>query len=315
MLKVRYKIRNWPEYNKALINRGNFTFWFSEEMIKNWHHDQSLPKKQGRNFTYSSICIECALTVRELLKFPLRSTQGFMNSMLELLGFPLKSPDYTTFCKRARHLKIEPFRRTNNKNLHILVDSTGLKVFGEGEWKTKIHGKSKRRTWRKLHIGIDANNQEIVISSLTENSVSDDHAFVDLAKQLPEKIESVSGDGAYDTIACYTAILDRQGKPIIPPQKNAVISSDPILKNRDNAINLIHSYDDMDTGRKAWKIKTNYHKRSLVETQMFRIKKIFGNSLKSINFTNQIVETQIKCKLLNLITVIGMPLSHRVFIG
>jgi hypothetical protein len=315
MARQKYKIRNWKEYNKALVNRGNITLWFTEESIQKWYTDPALPKKRGRNNKYSDTAIELALTIRYLLNLPFRATQGYLTSFLSLLGLDLVCPEYSTFCRRQVSLQILNICRSKNENINILVDSTGLKIFGEGEWKTRMHGKSKRRQWRKLHIAINAETQEIIASSLTENSISDDNAFVNLAEDFPEKIDSVYADGAYDTKTCYQKIIEREGKAIIPPQRNAAKSKDSVFVTRNSKLDEIAKFENYEEGRKQWKINSGYHKRSLIETQMFRFKKILGDKLKSILFEAQKIEAEIKCKILNKFTSIGMPKSEVVLQG
>ena len=312
MGKERYRIRNWSQYNKSLVQRGSITFWFSEEVAQGWIHINGSKKKRGRQKIYSDVAIECALTLKTVFHLRLRATQGFLQSLLFLMNLTLPCPDYTTLSKRAKFLDIKLPVLSQKENMHVLVDSTGLKIFGEGEWKTRMHGISKRRTWRKLHLGIDADTQEIVASTFTTNSVSDDQAFPELMKGLPNKIASVKGDGAYDTKNCYREILRKEGIPIIPPRKTAALSTDMCFVHRNQAILEIISSEDKEEARKQWKERSGYHKRSLVETQMFRLKTIFGRGLSSRNIKNQAIESFIKCKSLNRMTHLGMPESYRV---
>ena len=315
MSTAKYKITNWKEYNKALVNRGNINLWFTDDCKSNWYVDPTQPKKKGRNRLYSDMAIEFAMTLRYLLDLPFRATQGYLTSLLALANLDLNSPEYSTFCRRQGSLKVVSLCKSKNENINILVDSTGLKIFGEGEWKTKMHGKAVRRKWRKLHIAINAETQEIIASSLTDNNVSDDQEFVNLAKSLPKKIKTMKADGAYDTKLCYAEIIKLGGEVIIPPQKNAIHSKDIVFETRNSKLDEIAKFEDNDEGRKQWKINSGYHKKSLIETQMFRFKKILGDKLKSKLFKVQQVESEIKCKILNLMTSIGMPKFKEILVN
>ena len=169
--KPAYKIRNGAKYNEALVNRGNLTFWISDELIDEWRHDNP-DGLQGRPFFYSDLAIETLLTIRELYHLTYRATEGFGKWIFELMRFDLPIPDYTSLCKRAAKLDIDIVVSKKKGKIDVVLDSTGLKVYGEGEWKTRTHGKSKRRTWRKLHLMIDPESQEIIADeSLVETTM------------------------------------------------------------------------------------------------------------------------------------------------
>jgi Transposase DDE domain len=195
--------------------------------------------------------------------------------------------------------------------LHVVVDSTGLKVFGEGEWKVRQHGYSKRRTWRKLHLAIDAANQEIAAAVVTTNDFRDSEVLTDLLEQVDAELDQVSGDGGYDSHENYQLIVNRGAKPVIPPRKDAVISqhgnSHLSAKPRDEVIREIRQL-----GRRNWKNQSGYHKRSLAETAMYRLKTIFGGTLRARLFSNQGTETFLRCCALNKMTQLGMPNSYAV---
>jgi hypothetical protein len=303
--RPRYKIRNWAKYNEALVNRGNLTFWISDELIAEWRHANP-DGLQGRPFTYSDLAIETLLTVRELYQLPYRTTEGFGKWMFGLMEFDLPIPDYTSLCKRAAALNLAFDLKKKKGKINVIVDSTGLKVFGEGEWKMRTHGKSKRRTWRKLHLMIDAETQEIVAECLTTNGV---HDTVPVAKMLDEQKSPVGrfyGDGIFDTWNLYETLEKRNVEPVVPPQRNAVLTRHGNSKlpklPRDEAIRGCRKL-----GRKGWKVKVGYHRRSWVETAMFRMKTIFGGRLKNRLLRNQKTESRIRCKILNQFNKLGMP--------
>lgn len=313
--KTSYRIRNWSQYNKSLINRGSITFWFSEDEAKMWK-SQKKQEGRGRPEFYSDIAVQCMLIIRAVYHLPLRGLQGFVESLISLMFLDLSCPNYTTVCKRAKSLKIQLPRLVKpGEGIHVLVDSTGLKIYGEGEWKTRKHGISKRRTWRKLHIGICAKTQSVVGAVLTTNDVGDSEVFGNLLDMIEGPIESASGDGAYDTLDCYDACDCHEANPIIPPRRGAKKqgkNKEESLKKRDLAIEFIRTYEGSDEGRKQWKKEVGYHRRSLVETHFFRHKTIFGSNLRSRSLSNQATEAFARCAALNKMTSLGMPDSYKI---
>ena len=312
--KDKYRTRNWKEYSQSLVNRGSITFWFSEDAIAKWHSVERTGRP-GRPDTYSDDAIRCGLMIKAVFSIALRALQGFVESLINILGLKLTCPHYSVFSRRAKDLQI-PLRKLlkPGQNLNVIFDSTGVKVFGEGEWKVRKHGYSKRRTWRKVHVGMCADSGQVVVSAVTSNSVSDDEAMV----YMMEALEGVSlgdilGDGAYDTTDCREAIHDRGGRPVIPPDKNAKIQKRkpfPCLQARDEAIRRIQELGD--EGRALWKQEVGYHRRSRVETLMFRFKTILGDRLASRRESTQATEVVIKLDVLNRMTELGTPKSYKV---
>jgi hypothetical protein len=298
--QVRFSVRNWSEYNESLVARGSITVWFSEEALQGWYHANATCKR-GRPFTYSDSTIELFLTIRELLRLPYRQTEGFIGGILGLLQDGLTVPDFTSAAKRAAKLGIELLVLPRRGNIDVVLDSTGLKVFGEGEWKVRQHGPSKRRTWRKLHLAIDPKTQEILAETLTTNAGHDADQAAELLAAVPAPIDTVTGDGAYDQWKVYETIDQRQAQPRIAPRHDAKIkrhanAAGPRLA-RDQTIRQIRRL-----GRKQWKESSGYHCRSLVETAVFRLKTTFGPKLKNRRFDNQRTEARLRCRILNQFT-------------
>jgi len=303
--KTSYKITNWRKYNESLVQRGSITFWFSDDVIDQWGHanDES---KVGHPFVYSDTAIESLLVLRELFRLPYRQTEGLGRSLIRLMQVDVAIPDFTSLAKRAAKLEIALDIADRKGPIDVVVDSTGLKVFGEGEWKTRKHGISKRRTWRKLHLAVNPETQEIEAEVLTENSGHDADQVDELIEQVDAPIDAFYGDGAYDQWKVYDRLAKEEIEAIIPPRRNAKIkqhgNSSQLPLERDEAIRGIR-----DVGRKQWKKEIGYHRRSLAETAMYRMKCCFGAMLKNREFVNQRTEARVRCKILNRFTHLGLP--------
>ena len=303
------KIINWKEYNEALVQRGNFTLWISDDVIEHWLHENK-GNKRGRPFTYSDLAVESLLTIREFFRTTYRATEGFGISLAKLLNADVAIPDFTSLAKRAAKLGIDIDVTKYHGKIDVVVDSTGLKVFGEGEWKVKKHGWAKHRTWRKLHLMIDPATHQIIAELLTGNDVHDSQVVKTLLNDFTGtprlNIERFYGDGAYDPWEVRDELEKRGVEQVIPPREDAVLQNrrDGRRKERDAAIREIGKI-----GRKGWKERIGYHRRSLSETGMYRMKTIFGESLKNRKLENQKTEVRLRCKLLNKLTTLGMPKS------
>lgn len=307
--EMTYKIRNWSEYNKALIQRGSINIWLEEESLKKWY-SSSHTCLAGRPETYSDEAILMLLMLREVFKLTLRSLQGFTKSVFALMNLDLSIPSYTQISRRAQNLHKRIKRLIQGKKTyHIIFDSTGLKVYGEGEWKVKVHGKNKRRTWRKFHIGIDAETQDILCCELTGNDQGDAEVAEDMLDKMPHSIKSARGDGAYDASRFRKKVHEKGGTCVVPPPRDATYKGtlEGWERVRDACLAAIIGFGGGDIGRRLWKICSHYHKRSLVETAMFRIKKLFGERLKARSLGAQKSEAICKCLVINKMNKIGLP--------
>lgn len=307
--KKKYKIRNWSEYNDSLVERGNIELWLDPKILKKWK--AKFQGKKGRAQLYTDLSIKVTLQFGKVFRQKLRQTEGLLRSIFKTAHIELPVPDYSTLSKRGGSFNI--ILPVSKKDKVILIlDSTGLKVYGEGEWKVRQHGTSKRRTWRKLHIAILPNG-EIRAAKLTGNDIADSEVADQLLSQEKAPIDTVIGDGGYDYKNVYAGCQKRKVKQvIIPPQKNAKIIQHGNFKSlpphpRDENLRLIRK-----STRKKWKVAIGYHARSLIETAMFRIKTIFGDKLNARNFKNQITESMISLSILNTMTKLGMPDSYAV---
>ena len=304
---TNYKTKNWSHYNRALKQRGSLSIWFGAEMA--WEAKPS--GHRGRQQAYSDAAIQACLTMKVLFGLPLRQTTGFVESLLELMGLDWSVPDFSTLCRRQKTLPVAIPYRGSPGPLHLLIDSTGIKAEGEGEWNARKHGGPKRRLWRKIHIGIDEQTLEIRAVEVTSSSIGDAPMLPDLLSQIPpdQVIGCVTADGAYDTRKCHDAIAARNASAVIPPRKNAKLwkPDSPGARARNEVVR-----SSKYLGRALWRQLTGYHLRSRVETKMHCVK-LLGQRLSARDFDRQVAEIQIRAAILNGFTSLGIP--HTVAVG
>jgi len=300
-------VRNWSEYETGLRRRGNLTIWLSDAAVDSWRAPAS--GKPGGQRIYANIAIEAALTIRMVFHLPLRQTEGFLGCMVRLLELNLQIPDHTTLSRRLKTLRdMQLPKRPANRPIHILIDSTGLRVHVGHMQKPP-----RNRAWHKLHLAVDADTGEIVASDLTARRTRDSTRVPALLGKIADPLASVSADGAYDTRAVYEAAHERgEGRTVrvlIPPGRTAQLSRKPTaaIQERDRNISSIRK-----SGRREWHMHSGYSRRSMVENTMYRYKTIIGRSMRSRTFVGQRVEVQLASKILNMMTRLEMPDSYRV---
>jgi hypothetical protein len=285
-----------------------------DRVLQEWELASRKNKEVGEQ-TYSDAIIQCCLLIKINYRLKLRQCTGFMQSLFTLMGkCHFVVPDYSTLCRRQKSLPVEIKRRMGSgEKLAIGIDSTGLKVYGEGEWKVRKHGWTKHRTWRKMHVCIDLSTQEILSVTLTGNDEDDASVGSKMLKGETAYIRSFHGDGAYDNFG-FREVLGNDIEQIIPPPQNAVIQKPKkkqalpdYLLQRNRAVEYIHKH-----GSKRWKQQNGYHRRSLNEVVMFRYKSIFGGELDARTFENQETEVKLKSLTLNKFIGIGMPNAYKV---
>jgi hypothetical protein len=301
-----YKIKNWRAYNEALKRRGSLTIWFDPEMT--W---EAMPTgKRGRQPTYSDAAIQTCLTMKVLFGMALRQTTGFVESLLQLSRLDWSVPDFSTLSRRQKTLAVSIPYRGSEGPLHLLIDSTGIKVEGEGEWNARKHGGAKRRIWRKVHLGIDEKTLEIRAVEFTSSDIGDAPMLPELLDQIPpdQEIGHVTADGAHDTRKCHDAIADRGAHAVIPPRKNAKPwkpdSAGAIARNE--ALRA-----SKRLGRKIWRKWSGYHRRSRAETKMHCMK-LLGQRLMAREPDRQVAELQIRVAVMNGFTALGIPVTKAV---
>ena len=306
----RYRIRNWHEYNRALINRGRLTVWFDEQAIAGWRHTAPATGP-GAPRLYADLAIECALIFKSVYHLSLRAAQGFLSSVVELMKLALPIPDYSTVSRRQGALQVPLPALPQSGPRHIVIDATGLRVYGAGEWRVWKHRVGRRRTWRKLHLGIDETTKEIVAVELTESRVHDSQPLPSLLDQIPDPIGQVSGDGAYDTRACYEAVLKRGAMPTFVPRRTAqpCPTKDPAgwRAARNRILQQIGAQ-----GRSAWRVLSGNTRQSVAENTRYRYKTLFGGRLWARGLETQRTEARVKCAVLNRMTQLGLPETVRV---
>ena len=303
---ARYRTTNWPEYNAALRRRGSLLVWLDREM------EWTAPKlgRPGRPQTFSDAAIQFCLSIKVLFGLALRQAIGMVESLLKLAGLDWPVPDYSTLCRRQRTVTIQiPFRRSDG-NLNLLVDSTGVKMRGDGEWQVRKHGPSRRRQWRKVHLAMDVATGDIRGVEFTSSREGDSPVLPSLLAQIPtdQPIGTVTADGAYDTRMCHSAIAERGASAVIPIRKNGRAWKDdgPAAKARNETLRASRHF-----GRALWKRLTGYHARSRVEAQMRRLK-AFGERIASRDPHRQTAEIHTRIALMNRFSALGRAKIERV---
>jgi Transposase DDE domain len=307
--RQRQRVTNWREYGASLRNRGSLTVWFTPEAIAGW---KAQPRTTpGGQRHYSDLAIETALTLRAVFRLALRQSEGLIGSIMKILEIDLPVPDHTTLSRRACGLPVCKPARIGTGELHLIVDSTGLKLRGAGEWLFEKHGTTKRRAWRKLHIGVDAGNGEIVAFDLTDKDVDDASHVPTLLDQLTQAPASFMADGAYDRAATYDAILARNPSAhfIVPPCKGAVPGPTATISPTQRDLHLLAVTEH---GRMNWRKASGYNKRSKVEAAISRYKRVIGDTLKSRHDNRRTTEVAIAVKSLNQMNELGQAKFVRV---
>lgn len=302
----RYRTLNWSAYNASLRERGSLTVWFDPSTP--WHAAPS--GKRGGQPVCSDAAIQACLTIKVLFGLPLRQTTGFVASLLKLAGLDWPVPDFSTLCRREKTLAVQLPYQGSKGPLHLLVDSTGIKVRGEGEWYARKHGGARRRVWRKVHLAVDESTLEVRAVEITGSGVGDAPVLPDLLDQVlaGEEIASVTADGACDTRGCRDAIANRGADAVIPPRRNAKPwkKDSPGAAGRNEALRAIKRF-----GRTIWRHWSGYHSRSRVETKM-NCMKILGQKLMARDFDRQTAELQLRIAIPNRFTSLGIPVTEPV---
>ncbi|MCM2450040.1 IS5 family transposase [Agrobacterium vitis] len=309
--KMKFKVTNWAEYEAGLRRRGSLTLWITPDALAGW----AAPRRRTRGGQplYSDLAIETTLMLGMVFGLRLRQSKGLLSSVLDMMGLDLPVPDHTTLSRRARTWK--PSGRGNDRPhvadgpIHVLVDNTGLKVYGASQWLEEKHGVKSRRSWRKLHLAVDADSGEIIAHSLTDQETGDASQLDPLLDQINNEIDQFTADGAYDGAPSYDVVLRHSpgARVVIPPRSNAV--------EKPNAQASCQRHDHIASvqidGQLKWQASTGYGKRALVETAMGRYKGVIGQRMRARSFLAQQTEAAIGVALLNRMLACGRPKSVR----
>jgi hypothetical protein len=316
---ARYRTTNWSSYNTSLRKRGSLLIWVDKDMT--WRAPRD--GRPGRPAVFSDAAIQFCLSIKILFKQPLRQTSGMVASLLRLAGLDWPVPDFSTLCRRQKTLAVQvPYRRADGP-LNLLVDSTGIRFLGDGEWQARKHGAQGRRQslpgrrlhaiaerGRKVHLAMDPATSDIRAMEFTPSRDGDSPVLPDLLDQIPEheKIGTVAADGACDTRRCHDAIIDRQATPIIPIRKTGRLWKEdcPAARSRNETLRATRHY-----GRAFWKRWTGYHARSRIEAKM-RCLKSFGERIAARDPDRQTAEIHIRIALMNRFNAPGTAEIIRV---
>ena len=303
--KTKYRVGNWREYERARARRGDVTFWLSADAIDAWTPTPS--GRRGAQRKFSDHAIETVLTLRLAFGLPVRQAEGFLRSVLFLLHVDLDAPDHTTLSRRSQHLQVEFQRVPVSVPIHLIVDATGLSIFGEGEWAAVKHGGRGRRGWKKLHLGV-AGSSAIVAHTLTGGTGDDAPTGLALIETIDDEIARVTADGAYDTVAIYEAADVRGATVVVPPTITPAVSRRrPRSSLRDRTIRRV-----TQIGRRRWKKRSGYHRQARVENAFFRYKSSIGDRLRARQSKAQDAEAFVACNILNRMTELGRPASFAI---
>jgi len=311
--RQRHRVTNWPAYDASLRQRGSLTVWFTDDAIAGWAAEPRTTR--GGQPWYSSLAILTALTIRAVFRLAYRQAEGLLGSVIGLLGLALPVPDHTTLSRRAATLEVprpgHADAGAGNEPMHLLVDSTGLKLCGKGEWLLEKHGTATRRSWRMLHLGVDAETGRIVASTLTRKDVDDASQAGPLLDQIAGAVASFTGDGAYDQDRVYAGVAQRHpdAAVVVPPRATAMPSemAESAPTQRDSHLQQI-----VEHGRMAWQNTSGYNKRARVEATMNRWKQVIGDELRAHTDERRASEVAVAVHALNRMLDLGRPSYVRV---
>ena len=303
--RQKHRVTNSAVYDADLRQRGSLTVWFTDEAIAGWRAaPRTIP---GGQPWYSPLAILTALTLRAVFRLALRQTEGLIGSIIGLLGLELRVPDHSTLSRRAKTLEVpRPQPRRGGEPMHLLVDSTGLRLCGAGEWLLEKHGIKTRRSWRKLHIGVDVGSGQIVAASLTAKEVDDGAEVGPLLDQVTGAVAWFTGDGGYDQDRVYASVAERypEAAVIVPPRATAVPSdtAETAPTQRDRHLQQIAEH-----GRMAWQKASGYTTRARAEAAIGRFKQVIGDGLRSRTDDRRATEVDVAVGALNRMVELGRP--------
>lgn len=312
MAKQRYRVANWAAYNRSLVNRGSLSLWWDHSPEESWLM-REYPKRKGRRFIYSNSTILAIMSLKALFGLPYRALEGLVSSLLAMAHLKLPVPSYQQIQRRAA--KLTPNKALSTKRpTDIVIDASGIKVYGEGEWQAERKKQKGKKKWMKIHVAVDPKSGEIIVEEVTDSASHDSSLLPKLIKKCPRSVKCAYADGAYDTFPCYEALHKRGIEGRIPPRDGAVTHPEgpSALLPRNKAILALIALGCSEDALKLWKKLVSYGKRALVETAFSRFKRCFGERLWSRLETTQSIEVRLKWGILNTFTRLGRPESYAI---
>jgi len=302
--------RDWSEYNAALVNRGYLTIFISKDFAKEWYvkYDENIPRKRGGQPKYTEKAITALLSLRFVFKQPLRAMEGFAKSLVSMMNLDLEVPDYSTLSLKLKEMKIRLPLLTKDKDGHVIsLDSTGLKIHGQGEWNRKKHKQKDRREWVKMHLAVDNESMQILAVEATADDVHDCEVFNQLVDTIPGQIDKALGDGAYGTVGAYKKSEERNIELVAKPKTSDSVdkkATEPHILERNKQIAYFQ-----EKGLHAWANKNGYWDRNRAETTMSRFVTTFDDKLASRTVESQKNEITLKCHILNIFMTVNGDLK------
>lgn len=308
MAKQSYRVTNWKEYNQALVNRGSLALWIDKRSVDGWLANDK-PKRQGRRKTYSDEAIYSIMCVKAVFRLPYRALEGMVRSLAQLADLALPVPSFQQIQRRAKTLRLSK-KVSKKQPTDIVMDASGIKIYGEGEWQQERRKQRGKKQWKKIHVAIDPDTGEIVMEDITDSDCHDSTMLPSLLEGCPKRVRNVYADGAYDTQRCYAALHDRGITPYIPPRMGAITREGEHLRTRNSAIGQIVALGGDAEAMTLWKKLTGYGRRSLVETAFSRFKRSFGERAWSRGGQSFAVEINLKWRILNRFSQLGRCKSY-----
>jgi hypothetical protein len=286
--------RDWSQYNRQLIHRGKIFFWVSKEVLQQQPLKQ---KKNGHPLVYTDALIQAMCYLRFKYHLSLRETEGYFCSLMEFLQELKKVPCYTQICRRMKALKLPKELLSRKGVTDVVLDTTGLKVYGEGEWRAEKYG--GRKSWRKLHLALDPRSGKLVLAEITEEHKHDTTHMEKALQRTNRRKGKVLIDGIADSQKCYE-LAHRYGKSLLtPPKKGSIFRREESLRERNEALGVIRALGGDRVARSIWSKLVGYNRRVIIESMISRWKRLYGGDLRSRSEIRQGVEVKIKARMIN----------------
>jgi hypothetical protein len=287
--------RDWNKYNRQLINRGKINFWINPQVLNNWHAEKK--KKNGHPFIYGEELIKTMCYIRFKFHLSLRETQGFFLSLMFFMQNAFKVPCYTQICRRMKFLSLPEELLQKKHVTDIILDTTGLKVYGPGEWRAQKYGSKKK--WKKLHLAMEPRSGKLIFAEVTNEYIHDTQCLENVLQKGNRRRGRVLIDGIADSKRCYDTARKYNKRLIMPPKKGAVLRKERGFEERNEAIKIIMGLGGGKEAKSLWAKFVGYNRRVFVESIVSRWKQLFGSSLKSISNERRKIEVQLKAMMIN----------------